>query len=120
MCEKILQLNAPKEDLFSFSRVLSLDGLFINCETKYIKAILFYCGKPPSTIKYLFLLKANNLLVLKKSDTSKRILKQNNSTGKLVVLISRKNGELACVGDCRFIQVLIVSNAATYYFAVES
>lgn len=120
MCEKILQLNAPNEGLFSFSRVLSLDGLFINCETKYIEAVLFYCGRPGLTVKYAFLLKTNNLLPLKKSGTSKRISEQNNSTGKLVVLISRKSGELACLDDCRFIQVLIMSNAATYYFALES
>lgn len=81
---------------------------------------MFYCGKPLLTVKYLFHLKTNNLLALKKSGTSKRISKQNNSTGKLVVLISRKSGELSCVDDCRFIQVLIVPNAATYYFAVES
>lgn len=73
----------------------------------------------PLIVKYFFLLKTNNLS-LKKNGTSKRISKQNNLIGKLVVLISRKSGELVFVDDCKFIQVLIVSNAVTYYFAVES
>lgn len=60
---------------------VSLDGLFINWETKYIEAVLFHCGEIALTVKHLFLLKTNNLLALKMSGIWKRIWEQNNSTG---------------------------------------